>query len=431
MLELGSKIQSEVQSEMGRNQREYLLREQLKAIRKELGENDDQAKELEELRRKIETAGMPEPSLKEALRELDRLSRMPVAAAEYTVSRTYIDWLIALPWNRRTEERIDLAHTREILDGDHSGLEKAKDRILEYLAVRKLNPGHEGTDSLFRRSRPGWARHRWPRASPRPSTGSSFASRWAACGTRPRSAATAYLYRRPAGTDHAGTPPRRVEEPGVHPRRNRQAGDGLPRRPGFRAARSARSRAEPGVSRSLRRSAVRTFPEVLFHHDGERSRSDSAGVAGPDGGARAARYTEEEKLVIATEHLLGRQIENHGLTAEQVGFTEEALRALIRGYTREAGCATSNARSAALCRKVGPPAGRGAPNRRSRSRRRRSSRCWAHRNISMKRSRNVRSVPAWPSVWRGRRWAVTCSSSKAADEWRRRADPDRAPRATS
>ena len=105
VLELGSKIQSEVQSEMGKSQREYLLREQLKAIRKELGENDDQAKEIEELRHKIEAAGMPEVSLKEALRELDRLSRMPVAAAEYTVSRTYIDWLIALPWNQADGRR--------------------------------------------------------------------------------------------------------------------------------------------------------------------------------------------------------------------------------------------------------------------------------------------------------------------------------------
>ncbi|MYK90160.1 MAG: AAA family ATPase, partial [Acidobacteria bacterium] len=149
VLELGSKIQSEVQSEMGKSQREYLLREQLKAIRKELGENDDQAKEIEELRQKVEAAGMPDASLKEALRELDRLSRMPVAAAEYTVSRTYIDWLIALPWNQRTEEKIDLARTRETLDGDHSGLEKAKDRILEYLAVRKLNPDVKGPILCF------------------------------------------------------------------------------------------------------------------------------------------------------------------------------------------------------------------------------------------------------------------------------------------
>src|SRR6186997_184023 len=140
VLELGSRIQSQVQSEVGKNQREYFLREQMKAIQKELGEGDEQAKEIEELRAKIEAAGMPEGVKKEAVRELDRLSKMPVAAAEYTVSRTYVDWLVALPWAKTTEEVIDLPKTKEKLDADHSGLEKAKDRILEYLAVRKLNP---------------------------------------------------------------------------------------------------------------------------------------------------------------------------------------------------------------------------------------------------------------------------------------------------
>ena len=144
VLELGSKIQSEVQSEVGKNQREYLLREQLKAIQKELGETDDQTKEVEDLREKINAIGMPEAVQKEAFRELDRLSKMPVAAAEYTVSRTYLDWLVMLPWNLRTEETIDLVRTKETLDGDHSGLEKAKDRILEYLAVRKLKPDLKG-----------------------------------------------------------------------------------------------------------------------------------------------------------------------------------------------------------------------------------------------------------------------------------------------
>src|SRR5438132_503358 len=149
VLELGSKIQSQVQSEVGKNQREYFLREQMKAIQKELGEGDDQTKEVEELQEKIEAAGMPEPVKKEALRELDRLSKMPVAAAEYTVSRTYLDWLVSLPWNKRTDEVIDLPKTKGVLDADHSGLEKAKDRILEYLAVRKLNPDVKGPILCF------------------------------------------------------------------------------------------------------------------------------------------------------------------------------------------------------------------------------------------------------------------------------------------
>src|SRR4249920_196431 len=131
VLELGSKIQSQVQSEVGKNQREYFLREQMKAIQRELGEGDDQTKDVDELAEKVEAAGMPEPVKKEALRELDRLSKMPAAAAEFTVSRTYLDWLVSLPWVKRTEEVIDLPHTKSVLDTDHSGLEKAKDRILE------------------------------------------------------------------------------------------------------------------------------------------------------------------------------------------------------------------------------------------------------------------------------------------------------------
>src|SRR4051795_9818152 len=149
VLELGSRIQSQVQSEVGKNQREYFLREQLKAIQKELGEGDEQAKEIEELRSKIDAAGMPEPVRKEALRELDRLSKMPAAAAEYTVSRTYVDWIISLPWAKRTDDSIDLKHTKQVLDADHSGLEKVKDRVLEYLAVRKLNPDVKGPILCF------------------------------------------------------------------------------------------------------------------------------------------------------------------------------------------------------------------------------------------------------------------------------------------
>src|SRR3977135_1854179 len=149
VLELGSKIQSQVQSEVGKNQREYFLGATIKAIQKELGEGDDQTKDIEELGEKIEAAGMPDAVKKEALRELDRLAKMPAAAAEYTVSRTYLDWLVALPWNKRSEEVIDLAVTKAVLDADHSGLEKAKDRIIEYLAVRKLNPEVKGPILCF------------------------------------------------------------------------------------------------------------------------------------------------------------------------------------------------------------------------------------------------------------------------------------------
>ena len=138
VLELGKKIQTDVQEEMSKSQREYFLREQMKAIQKELGENDETQTEVNELREKIENAGMPEEAEREARRELDRLSKLPPAAAEYGVIKTYLDWMTSLPWNVSTEHEIDIQKTREILDTDHYGLDKIKDRILEYLAVRKL-----------------------------------------------------------------------------------------------------------------------------------------------------------------------------------------------------------------------------------------------------------------------------------------------------
>ena len=149
VLEVGSKIQSQVKSELQKNQREYYLREQMKAIQKELGDSDDQQREISELREKIEAAGMPEDSKKEALRELERLSRMSPAAAEYTVTRTYLDWIVSLPWNKRTEVEIDLAKAKEVLDNDHYDLEKVKDRILEFLAVRKMKPDIKGPILCF------------------------------------------------------------------------------------------------------------------------------------------------------------------------------------------------------------------------------------------------------------------------------------------
>ena len=204
VLELGSRIQSQVQSEVGKNQREYFLREQMKAIQKELGEGDDQTKEIEELRAKIDAVGMPEIVKKEALRELDRLAKMPVAAAEYTVSRTYLDWLVTLPWQARTEEEIDLAHTKNILDADHSGLEKAKDRILEYLAVRKLNPEVKGPILCFV-GPPGVGKTslaKVDRAVARTQVRARLARRHARRSRDPR--APPHLHRGVAGPDHPG-----------------------------------------------------------------------------------------------------------------------------------------------------------------------------------------------------------------------------------
>ena len=248
VLELGSKIQSQVQSEVGKNQREYFLREQLKAIQKELGEDDDQAKEIDELREKIQAAGMPEAVLKEATRELDRLSKMPVAAAEYTVSRTYLDWLVSLPWTKRTEEVIDLPKTKGVLDADHSGLEKAKDRILEYLAVRKLNPEVKGPILCFV-GPPGVGKTSLAR-SIATAIGRKFV-RISLGGMRDeaeiRGHRRTYIGALP-GPGGPGPAPRRVAQPGLRARRDRQARRRLPRRPGVGAARGARSRSRTPAS---------------------------------------------------------------------------------------------------------------------------------------------------------------------------------------
>ena len=138
VLSLGQQIQKEARTEIEKVQREYFLREQLKAIQRELGESDEQAAEAEEFRKRIEAAGLPEEAEKQARRELDRLARLPTAAAEYGVIRTYLDWLVTLPWSKTTPDNLDIAHAREVLDEDHYALGDVKERILEYLAVRKL-----------------------------------------------------------------------------------------------------------------------------------------------------------------------------------------------------------------------------------------------------------------------------------------------------
>ncbi|MCJ7813518.1 endopeptidase La, partial [bacterium] len=144
LLKLGSKIQSEVKSKIEEGQKEYFLREQMKAIQKELGEKDERTAEVEELKKRIEEAGMPQEAKEQAEKELDRLAKMPPQAAEYTVSRTYLDWLVGLPWNKSTEDTLDIVKAKEILDEDHYNLADVKDRILEFLAVRKLKSSSKG-----------------------------------------------------------------------------------------------------------------------------------------------------------------------------------------------------------------------------------------------------------------------------------------------
>ncbi|MBW2296568.1 MAG: endopeptidase La, partial [Deltaproteobacteria bacterium] len=149
VLELGHKIQSQVKGDMDKSQREYYLRQQLKAIQEELGEKDDAAVEIEEYRTKIKENNLPEEAVKEAERELNRLSKMHSSSAEYTVASTYLDWMTSLPWDKSTKDNLDIKKARKLLDEDHFGLEKAKNRVIEYLAVRKLKPDSKGPILCF------------------------------------------------------------------------------------------------------------------------------------------------------------------------------------------------------------------------------------------------------------------------------------------
>ena len=351
VLELGSKIQSQVQSEVGKNQREYFLREQMKAIQKELGEGDDQTKEVEELREKIEAAGMPDAVKKEAKRELDRLSKMPVAAAEYTVSRTYLDWLIALPWAKRTEEVIDLIRTKGVLDADHTGLEKVKDRVLEYLAVRKLNPTMKGPILCFA----------GPPGVGKTSLAKSIANsldrkfvRVSLGGMRDeaeiRGHRRTYIGALPGqimqglrraesknpvfildeidklGSDFRGDPSSALLEV-LDPEQNNSFRDHYLDVP-FDLSE---------VLFITTANVLDTIPPPL------RDRMEVLELPG---------YTEEEKLKIAQEHLVAKQIANHGLTPEDISFTDEGLRLVIRGYTREAGVRNLEREIASICRKI-------------------------------------------------------------------------------
>src|SRR5437660_4877404 len=351
VLELGSKIQSQVQSEVGKNQREYFLREQMKAIQKELGEGDDQTKDIEELTEKIEAAGMPEPVKKEALRELDRLAKMPAAAAEYTVSRTYLDWLVALPWSRRTDEVIDLPKTKSVLDADHSGLEKAKDRIIEYLAVRKLNPTVKGPILCFV-GPPGVGKTSLARSIAE-SLGRKFV-RVSLGGMRDeaeiRGHRRTYIGALPGqiiqglrraetknpvfildeidklGSDFRGDPSSALLEV-LDPEQNNTFRDHYLDVP-FDLSE---------VLFITTANVLDPIPPAL------RDRLEVLEIAG---------YTEEEKLKIVTDHLVDKQVKNHGLTSEYIRFTQDALRQVIRGYTREAGVRNLEREIGALCRKV-------------------------------------------------------------------------------
>ncbi len=352
VLELGSKIQSEVQSEISKTQREYYLREQMKAIQKELGDADDRTQEIDTLRRKIETAGMTEEAGKEALRELDRLAKMPAAAAEYTVARTYIDWLVSMPWQQETADDVDIAGARAILDEDHEGVEKIKERILEYLAVKKIRASGKDPILCFV-GPPGVGKTSLGRSIAR-ALGRKF-HRISLGGMRDeaeiRGHRRTYIGALPGqiiqGLRRAGTKNPvfmldEIDKLGMDFR-----GD---------PASALLEVLDPEQNVSFRDHYLDVafdLSRVLFITTANVTDTVAPALRDRMEIIPLAGYTEEEKIAIAQRHLVPKQAREHGLgPAVDIEFTPEALRLLARGYTREAGVRNLEREIASVCRKV-------------------------------------------------------------------------------
>ncbi len=349
-LEIGSKIQNEVQGEISKSQREYFLREQMKAIHKELGD-DKEGVEIAELREKLEESELPEDAHKVTEKEIDRLSRMPSSSAEYTVSRTYIDWLLDLPWNKSTEDNLDLKKAEEILEGDHYGLVKVKKRVIEYLAVRKLKKDMKGPILCFM----------GPPGVGKTSLGKSIAS---ALGRKfirislggLRDEAEIRGHRR----TYIGALPGRIIQS------IKRAGTN---NPVFmldeidKIGMDFRGDPSSALLEVLDPEQNFSFADHYLDVDFDLSKVmfiATANIADPIPPALKDRmetlelpgYIEEEKLQIARKFLVPKQIEEHGLSDEQIVFHDDALRQIIRSYTREAGVRNLEREIAAICRHV-------------------------------------------------------------------------------
>jgi len=348
--QLRNKIQSEVQDRVQQTQREYYLREQMKAIQKELGEADEGQREVDELKTKIESAGMPDDVKKEALKELGRLSRMSPMAADYSVTRNYIEWLAVLPWVKSSGQEVDILKARDILDADHYDLKKVKDRILDYLSVRRLKPSMKGPILCFV----------GPPGVGKTSLGKSIAR---ALGRK--------FVRLSLGGVH--------DEAEIRGHRRTYIG-ALPGQiiQGIRRADSN----DPvfmldeidKVGRDFRGDPAAALLEALDPEQNATFRDNyldvpfdlskvlfitTANMLDPIADPLRDRmeiielqgYTEEEKVHIAFQYLVPRQIDENGITVEQIEFPEDSIRFVIRHYTREAGVRNLERNIGTICRK--------------------------------------------------------------------------------
>ncbi len=367
VLELGQKIQNEAREEIDKVQREYFLREQLKAIQKELGEGDEQSADIDEFRSKIASANMPEEAEKLAKRELDRLSRLPTAAAEYGVIRTFLEWLVSLPWSTTTIDNLDIQHAREILDKDHYGLEDVKERIIEFLAVRKLHKerGDIQDQALIdeiRRDREGVILcFVGPPGVGKTSLGKSIASalgrkfvRISLGGVRDeaeiRGHRRTYIGAMPGriiqsirrvesknpvfmldeidklSSDFRGDPASALLEV-LDPEQNYEFRDNYLEAP-FDLSQ---------VMFITTANQLGTIPSPLL------DRMEVIHLAG---------YTENEKLNIAKKYLIPRQLRENSLLDDEIEFSDEAIHTIIRMYTKEAGVRNLEREIGNICRKI-------------------------------------------------------------------------------
>jgi ATP-dependent Lon protease len=351
LLELGHKIQSQVQTELNKNQKDFYLRQQMKAIQKELGEGDGRSGEIEELRKKIEEAGMPEEARKAADNEMERLKIIPPESAEHTVVRTYLEWLVNLPWSKSTEDNLEIPHARGVLDEDHYDLEKIKERILEYLAVRRLKKDPKGPILCFV-GPPGTGKTSLGRSIAR-AMGRKF-QRISLGGVRDeaeiRGHRRTYIGALPGriiqsirnagsnnplfmldeidklGMDFRGDPASALLEV-LDPEQNFTFVDHYLDVP-FDLSK---------VMFITTANYLEPVPPAL------RDRMEVIELAG---------YTEEEKIEIARRHLIPKQRGENGLTEQNIEFTTEAVQEIVRSYTREAGLRNLEREIGRACRKV-------------------------------------------------------------------------------
>src|ERR1700757_1496773 len=348
--QLRNKIQSEVQDRVQQTQREYYLREQMKAIQKELGEQDEGQRDVEDLKKKIEEAGMPDEVKKEALKELGRLSRMSPMAADYSLTRNYIEWLAVLPWAKTSGQEIEIPKAKEILDADHYDLEKVKNRILDYLSVRRLKPNMKGPILCFL----------GPPGVGKTSLGKSIAR---ALGRKFTRLSLGGVHDEAEIRGHRRTYIGALPGQIIQGIRRAETND-----PVFmldevdKLGRDFRGDPASALLETLDPEQNNTFRDNYLDLPFDLSKvlfictANMLDTVPPPLQDRMEiiplqGYSEEEKVHIAFRYLIPRQIKANGITEEQIEFPEEAVRHIVRHYTREAGVRKLEQILGTVCRK--------------------------------------------------------------------------------